>query len=267
MFGTKSTALAAIAASFFALAPSAGATDLLDARLDASADQPAGARVNWTGLWIGAAGGIAFSNSETDFDSVDEPGTKSLNVNIDGLGAEGLFGEAQIGYDQQISNNLVLGVFGGLNLSDSEFNASIANNGNLIDSFSTSTDYEWGGVAGLRLGLLKSQSTMFYVAGGLAYAELGNTLVDGETFASGPELNGWFGEAGMETRVADNVFFTVSGRYTDYGSETLFSQDCGNLGAGETCAFGSPLDDNINTIEIDTDNLAVMIGLKAKLGY
>jgi outer membrane immunogenic protein len=240
-----------LAASFFALAASANATDIFDQRHEVTADQ---AQVNWTGLWVGAVGGMNFFNTETDFTEHDhDDGKLEKHLNVDGLGAEGFFGEAQIGYDHQVSNQLVLGIFGGLNLSDAEFSATNTNIFNENKEFSVSTDYEWGSVLGARLGLLKSQDTMFYLAGGWAHAELGDTIINGETFASGPNLNGWFGELGMETRVTGNVYLTVSGRYTDYGSETLWDN---NPGDGE----------DLEAIEIDTDSLAAMVGLKVKLG-
>ena len=249
----NSTIISLTAASFFALAASANATDIFDARNDALAD-PAPQAVNWSGLWVGALGGMNFFNSELDYFK-HKGDDNETHANIDGLGSEGLFGEAQIGYDHQISNRFVVGIFGGVNLSDAEFNASLSHAGETQGSIAT--DYEWGSVLGARLGVLKSPDTMFYVGGGWAHAQIGDTVVsDGEDAIniSGPEVDGWFGEIGMETRVrdlGDNVFMTVAGRYTDYGTETLWSND--NAYCPEE-------------IEIDTDSLAVMVGLKAKFG-
>lgn len=253
-----SSSIAALATLFSVSA--ASASDLLDGRLDASSDQPTQAQVNWSGLWVGAVGGMNFFNTETTFTDENYVNGELKSdwtdtANIDGLGAEGLFGEAQIGFDKQVSNRVVIGVFGGVNISDAEFSASYTENGTTL--VSVNTDYEWGSVLGARLGFLKSDSTLFYAAGGWAHAQLGDTVVNGAKFnTGGDELDGWFGEIGMETQVTGNVFLTVSGRYTDYGSETLWSD-------GEIAAAGFS---DVHTIDTDTDSLAVMVGLKAKLG-
>ena len=251
----NSTIISLTAASFFALAASANATDLFG-----SADNHPAPPYSWSGLWVGAMGGYAFSNSDTTYDEgeidkVDGDYNERDVINIDGLGADGFLGEGQIGYDHQVSSNLLVGVFGGINVSDAEFTASYSVDG--ADVLTVSNDYEWGGVAGLRLGFIKSPDTLFYLGGGYAYAQLGDTLVNGVKFNTGDnELDGWFGEVGMETRIANNVFLTVSGRYTDYGSMTVFHES-------ELDRNG---DTDYKTIETDTDSLAVMVGLKAKLG-
>jgi outer membrane immunogenic protein len=236
--------IAAIATLFSVSA--ASASDLLDGLNEPAPEQ---AQVNWTGLWVGAVGGYNFFNSELDYFAGDED---QVHGNVDGLGAEGFFGEAQLGYDHQINNQFVVGIFGGVNLSDAEFNASIRY-GDETDSIAT--DYEWGSVLGARLGLLKSPDTMFYVGGGWAHAQIGDTVVsehdEDPVNIAGPEVDGWFGEVGMETRISNNIFMTVAGRYTDYGAQTLWQSD------PEDCP---------ERIEIDTDSLAVMVGIKAKLG-
>lgn len=213
---------------------------------------------SWTGLWIGLAGGYNFFNSELDFthDRIDGEGVRHNieRANINGLGAEGLFGEVQVGYDHQIGNNLVLGVFGGLNLSDAEFEASQSFGDDAFSSGLTA-DYEYGGVIGPRLGFVRGNS-MFYVAGGWAFAKLGDVdfhVSEGPSPDSleGPDLSGFFGEIGLEHRIAKGVRLGVAGRYTDYGKETLWSNEDPN------CP---------KEIEVDVDSLSAMVTLKVELG-
>jgi len=256
-----SMAVASLAALFAASAPAQSADVYKAPAATNDYQQPA---LSWTGFWVGAAGGGVFGYSDVEhreYSSVDnlEDGIVDNSASVSGLGTQGLIGEGQVGYDKQVSQRLVLGIYGGVNISDTEFSATFdEQHGQDGDDLAVSFDTEWGGVAGLRLGFLKSPDTMFYVGGGYAYTQVGDIAVeiDGGTHSlSGPELDGWFGEVGMETRlpeVGDNVFLTVSGRYTDYGSEKFSVQ---NPGA-----------DDIHTIEVDPDSLAAMVGLKVKLG-
>jgi outer membrane immunogenic protein len=246
----KSTLAASAIALFFA-SPTFAA-DLGTKGDPTAADYTAPA--NWSGPWIGVVGGLTFFNTELDYtkDHVSEgERTNISHLNIDGLGAEGLFGEVQIGYDHQIGSNLVIGIFAGANLSDAEFSASQSFGGEKFAS--VTTDYEWGGVVGGRLGVIAGQNTLFYGAAGYAFAQLGDTDIsfDGETESlGGPDLQGWFGEVGMEHRLSRALKLTVAGRYTDYSPETLWS------GGSEYCP---------EEIEIDVDNLSVLIGVKATL--
>lgn len=256
---TTTSAIALTVALSTFLVNSANAADLgrgpvTDPTSVGSEQPPAG----WTGPWIGVVGGLTFFNTELDYlkDHIrDDVRTNAQHLNIDGLGAEGLFGEVQAGYDHQVTNNVLIGVFAGANLSDAEFTASQSYYGEQFAS--VTTDYEWGGVVGARLGLVKSPNTLFYVAGGYAYAQLGDTNIafgDETESLSGPELHGWFGEVGMEHRLSQSISLTVAGRYTDYGSETLWSN------AGTRQAEFCP-----EEVDIDVDNLAVMVGIKARL--
>lgn len=259
----SSVSLAALAIIFTAPAHSAdvfGRSSTKDAPVASESRA-----TSYTGLWIGALGGYQFSNAEVTEDfkqfHIDDDDVKTLKWQdrsaVDGLGSDGFVAELQAGYDQQIGSKYVVGVFGGLNLSDAEFSATASSGDPLETDTSLSIGYDWGGVLGLRAGFLKSADTLFYVGGGWAFAKLDDAVYfDGEDKTSFKldNLNGWFGEIGMETRVSDNVFLTVAGRYTDYGSID-FTETYGPVNC--------PIE---HTIEADINSLAVLVGLKAKLG-
>lgn len=262
MFTLLKTSASAAVLALFVMSPAA-ATDLGGKGDPTSANYVS---PNWNGLWIGAVGGYQFSNSEKSWDfhrfdaSQGDAGENDriFTGGIDGYGAEGLFGELQLGYDQQMGR-FVVGAFGGINISDAEHSQSdfIDFNGD-GDGLSSSLSFkqEWGGVLGARVGILKSSDTMFYVAGGWAFGELGDVKVDGEKAFEKQEtdLSGWFGEIGLETRVYNNVYLTVAGRYTDYSAVDLLNV---SVADGE--------DTHHSSVELDKDDLAVLAGLKFKL--
>lgn len=257
-----STSIAALATLFAVSAP-AQATDILT---PADAYSNTAAPHSWTGLWLGAVGGYQFSNSawtksKGEIDEDDGEPNWQKQSETDGLGAEGFFGEAQIGFDKQIGQRTVVGVFGGYNINDAEHTFEASSGVPLEVKETFSLQQEWGGVLGARLGLLKSQDTMFYLAGGWAFGELDKIQKDGENAFADQEtdLSGWFGEVGMESRIrelGDNIYLTVAGRYTDYGSIDA-------LNVSEIDGNG---DTDYSRVQVDHDTLTVMVGLKAKLG-
>lgn len=267
-----STSAIALASVFFAT--SASAADLRGSNTvdptSVASEQPG---QSFSGIWFGAVGGYQFSNSGLDynFDRLKNDGEaiEGDSFSVDGLGADGLFGELQVGFDKQIGQRLVVGVFAGVNLNDAEFN---------IDASAYDNDYnpdrsesanvmrfhqEWGGVLGLRAGYLLTLNTMLYAGGGWAFGELSQVELLGQDVFSPwhgsgtnqeTDLNGYFLELGMESRIANNVYFTLAGRYTDYGAIDLYTDNAScNRGKCE------------ESLTLDHDALAVMAGLKVKL--
>lgn len=227
---------------------------------------------SWTGFWLGALGGYQIANSKIDAGSEwhCEDYRESENISIDGAGQQGLFGELQLGYDYQINKRLVAGVFGGLNINNAEF--SINARQSFSDGETTRSDgasilsfeQKWGGVIGPRLGYLTSPSTMFYVAGGWAFGEMGKVKSGGKDvftedngFSHGQDtsLSGLFGEVGMESRLDGNLYLKVAGRLTSYGSLDLASEAEGDADHGSSAH-----------IDLDHDVLAGMVGVTYKIG-
>ncbi len=222
---------------------------------------------SWSGIWAGALIGAEFSNNALSYayDTVGKGYHEGYNthtsLDIDGLGTTGAFGELQLGYDRQIGQNLVLGVFGGLNINSGDFSASL----NASDSEGSSGKAEltfsqkWGGVIGPRLGYAHGNS-LFYVAGGWAFGEMdkikGSISANGESASAAllpdqeTSLSGYFAEVGLEHRLSESLSVKVSGRYTDYGALDLY-KDSGS----------TPCHDWNDKLELDRDTLSAMVGI------
>lgn len=225
---------------------------LKDTPLDVSTSR------TWTGPWIGIAGGAIFSNNVLNYDANQTDGESSYHAGfeVDGSGAKGVFGEAQLGYDWQVSSRLLVGLFGGLNISNDEFEASIQSGGY---SAKLTMEQEWGGVLGPRVGFVNGNS-LFYAAGGWAFGELSKvraTLSNGQQSVGGDvfpdqetDLSGWFGEVGLEHKFDNSMSLKVAGRYTDYGANTLAQG--GYQGEGYSAS---------ERLELEPSDLKAMIGL------
>lgn len=211
---TKLAAFAFLIASTFAV----HAADLGGRRVSTMDTPEEPITHTWTGPWVGAVLGYNFSNTEADFSEQYEEGSYNF-LHINGLGAQGFFGELQGGFDYQISERLVVSLFGGMNLSNAKFEGSALNG-----YASVKQTQDWGGVVGPRVGALISPSTMVYVAGGLAYAELGDVEVrfgdSHKSFKSDAQIGG-FGELGLESKLAEHTALKVFGRYTGFGDYEL----------------------------------------------
>lgn len=258
---TKFLSTSAVAlATIFSLSQ-AGAADLdrvTDPTSIASESGP-----SWSGVYLGALGGYQFSNSALSYDEKcfeNDVETYNASFGVNGLGADGLFGELQLGVDKQVTTRIVVGAFAGVNVNDSEFvvdaSSQIIGNPSIGGDVLTFSQ-EWGGVLGARAGWLTTANTMLYVGGGWAFGEMNKIEFKGIEAApdQDTDLSGYFLEIGMESRLAENVYFTVAGRYTDYGSITLAK----GIDTEGCC------DELHQNLELDHETLAVMAGLKVKL--
>ncbi len=206
---------------------------------------------SWTGLWLGAYAGYGMSNSELELFEIDTtpaPGTKESGGRVDGFGGEGFTGQLQIGFDKQIGDRLLVGVFGGAKLSGGE--SEVGKDGNTVLTVEEGNTYF--GMA--RVGYLLNAHNLLYVAGGYFWnvdTEIKIAGNQGETIKQ--DFQGLVGEVGFESRIAENVYARLAGRYYAADTETLtFGRD----GASDDCW---------DELDIDAGKLEVMVGLSFKL--
>lgn len=203
---------------------------------------------SWTGLWLGAFGGYTITNTELSLDSVHNFGPEPVHTNwggLDGLGGEGFFGEAQVGFDKQVGERFVIGALGGVGISNSE--TTISGPGGMgVLSVQEDISYLVGG----RLGYLVNRDNMVYVAGGYRWVDVGITG-DGDSIEE--TFEGLFGEVGLESHIGGNAYLRVAGRYTAFDDKTFSDRD----GALDNCW---------NELNVEPGKLEAMVGLTFKLG-
>lgn len=157
---------------------------------------------NWTGFYVGANLGVDWSRSSSGitYDFFDElsPGPSSVN------NPAGVIGGVQAGYNWQFSS-LVLGVEADADLSSARRNAA-------FDEYLThNSSLSALGTIRARAGWAFDR-WLPYVTGGVAFADLKNSLNDdGLVFSRNSSATGWVVGGGLEYALTDH--WTVKAEY------------------------------------------------------
>lgn len=169
---------------------------------------------SWTGGYVGAHVGYdwaSFGHSEPD-----DPG------NNFGADDGGFIGGAYAGYNYQMNNNLVVGGeadFGFTNLGAGP------NVGSPLDDY-TAFDSNWNAHLRGRLGYAMNR-TLFFVAGGVAFADLTSDDTDPNYGGNSSTYVGWTIGAGVEYAATDNLVIRAEYLYDDYGSKDFIIERSG----------------------------------------
>lgn len=181
----------------------------------------------WTGLYIGAGGGLkALNNTVTAVpgDAVkDDPGAIGAHVSLDGLGGDGAFFSLGIGGDYQFHDRFLVGAFFDYDFDTLATNVDVSIPGIPLQAHGkVEIDDSWS--VGGRLGFLPSPSALLFLSAG--YTRLGSTDISANI--SGPaeisarasvsSIAGIFYGGGFETLLTDHISLKGEYRYTDFGS-------------------------------------------------
>lgn len=139
----------------------------------------------WTGLYIGAGGGLkALNNTVTAVpgDAVkDDPGAIGAHVSLDGLGGDGAFFSLGIGGDYQFHDRFLVGAFFDYDFDTLATNVDVSIPGIPLQAHGkVEIDDSWS--VGGRLGFLPSPSALLFLSAG--YTRLGSTDISANI--SGP---------------------------------------------------------------------------------
>lgn len=164
---------------------------------------------SWTGFYVGANGGYAWSvsNSLLSYNNVGV---------FNGLAPKGGFGGGQIGYNWQF-NNVVLGL-------ESDIDGShITDSGISTGARGTSYNLSWFGTVRGRLGFA-AQNVLFYGTGGFAYGGLNKHTFGGipTDFTYNGIATGYVAGAGVEYKFAPSWSVKFEYQYLNLRRNDLY---------------------------------------------
>jgi outer membrane immunogenic protein len=200
------------ATAIVALLGAASAANAADFYAPGYKDGPVVSYPSWTGYYIGAHIGGAWST----IDFTDVTSVPNVPFNND---ASGIFGGGQIGYAYQLGN-LVIGPevdIGGIGLSRST--TEVGGLG-AVSSVSSGFYFDITGRLGYTWG-----PALLYIKGGYAYYGGSLSVNDGVSALSHSDLSGWTGGGGIEYQI--NPAWSVKAEYQffEFNTFQLISTD------------------------------------------
>lgn len=200
-------------------------------------------QANWNGFFVAGSVGVGFA--ETEFDQRITDGVTDARNNLD-LGGTDVTGTIAIGYDREIRDGIVVGVFGDYTFGsiDADFTLRSPFTGAAQD---LGVEYDDTWAVGMRLGLARSCCTLWYMTAGYT-----STDVTFEQFSE--RLDGYFLGLGVEQQLHTGWSLKLEYRYSDFSEENIVDLRF----AG--CA---PCRDKI---DFDSEMHAVRLGISYKFG-
>ncbi len=193
----------------------------------------------WTGFYAGGALGAG----AVAHDLAINPGGGIVDVN--GIGGEGVFGEASVGYDHDFGT-WVAGV-----MLDARYSGIATKLDAAVIGFEAKLEADYGFDVLARAGMKLDESTLAYVLGGYSWQHFDlNAAVVGGPSTSLIDWNssGFTVGGGLETAVTGNVTVGLEYRYTQFAGEDFSAQ------------LGAPA----GTLELEPSFHTVRLGLKYK---
>ncbi|HVJ77246.1 MAG TPA: cellulose biosynthesis protein BcsS [Hyphomicrobium sp.] len=162
----------------------------------------------WTGVYFGAGMGYGHNSSKNNY--YDSDGARSSKSEH----ADGGLVSLLYGYDRQVCDRFVVGVFGDIDLSDITRGSSDDHNALQIDR---------GWSVGGRAGFLLNDRTLLFATAGYTQAHFQNDgwwdIDNGSSILHGAHsktFGGYFVGGGLESRLTDNFYLRGEVRYSDY---------------------------------------------------
>ncbi|MFB9341793.1 outer membrane protein [Aminobacter aganoensis] len=203
--------ITAISAIFFLGQASAQAADVLSEPVPAPVEERF-AR-DWSGFYIGVAGGIGGGEFDNSYVIATEVGPIGYFASDRAFGG---FGGVQVGYNHQIAPNWMAGVEADFSLSGIK-----AEHSETTDDYSSNyaIQIDWFGTLRGRLGYTQD-NVLFYGTGGAAYGRIAysDQTSDGYNESLSDTSLGWTAGAGVEHGITSDITLKTEYLYVDLGS-------------------------------------------------
>jgi outer membrane immunogenic protein len=191
---------------------------------------------SWTGFYVGGSAGLISQNT-VGTDLGDGSGGAFWNTAGDQYGIPGISGlvGVNVGYNYQLSNNIVLGIeadiaWSGLNNSYNTTSYGLNCEGGC--TLSVGSKLEALGTVRARIGYAFDRA-LLYATGGLAFGKVKNYAFDlhDPTYNANTDSwrTGWTAGGGLEYAVTNNWTVRVEALYVDLGTTS---------GSISGCSFG-----------------------------
>jgi outer membrane immunogenic protein len=194
---------------------------------------------SWTGCYIGAGGGGAYTNNDHNEYLTANGAVASANVTT---GGRGWFGTVGAGCDYQV-DRFVFGVFGDYDFMDVK--GDIAYDGQRAPMATGSQKQDWQWAVGGRVGYVIVPQLMTYFSGGYTQTHLKSTdLFLFGTAAPfynlpGATKGGWFIGAGDEYALSflPGLFWKTEYRYSEFDRANVSVNFSNNIAPGVPTGF------------------------------
>lgn len=206
----------AVGSALILSAAVANASDMPSNKTSKASAPVAAKSSNWTGAYMGVVGGYDWGTADIapSFLFDDE----AYKMNLDGM----VVG-AQIGYDVELPNNVVLGLVADYSWSDLKDSVCVESGGchNAADDSYASGKIGQLGTLRARVGYAVD-NVLIYGTGGLAYADTSAAVsyLDSDPdsgVTASAKVWGWTVGGGAEMMIASNLSFGVEYLYADFG--------------------------------------------------
>lgn len=173
------------------------------------------APVKWTGLYVGANGGVGGNKVDYPFNIGGYMPSASLT-------SSGGFGGAQIGYNYQFAPAWVVGAEADIDGSNIE---GLLKASALGGSLAVGTKLDWFGSVRGRVGYLLTPSALLYGTGGWAFGHTTSsiTLDPIGSISRGHDKSGWTVGAGLEYALTPHLSAKAEYLYQDLGTDVIGS--------------------------------------------
>jgi outer membrane immunogenic protein len=162
---------------------------------------------------VGASVGYGANLAETQL---------TMGTSIADLGAipRGIIGSAGAGFDIQVSEYVVMGIFADAGIANLKAKGAVTAGSLPVVTFGNATNYL--GAAGARIGYLVSPANLVYIKGGMGFGGAKPDLSAVGTDKSVSDTSiGWMVGGGIEHRVGANWSIFAESSYTRLGDQPL----------------------------------------------